>query len=351
MNLSKFVLHAWTAVYYYNNRYILWLKRKARRYSNWLLLLTSSYIVARFIVLKSLEPLFSIGVSRRRAREATRTFSHEIAIVAIAKNEGPYLREWIEYHRMVGIHKIYFYDNESEDDTRAILNPYIASGEVEYIRIEGRARQLDAYNDALRRYKDECRYLAFIDLDEYLMPAVPFKPIVEVVSEALSAYGKGAAGLGVNWAVYGSSGFEKKPSGLVTATFLRRGKKEHFASAHIKTIVNPREVSTYISPHYPIYKLGAYSVNETGESRLYVWFCDAPGKYDRIRINHYHTKSKEQYINEKARRGMADKAGNYDMTHFHRYDLNDVEDRSMEAYAPALGKKLGEGGGMDFDIE
>ena len=184
MKFSKFVLHAWTAVYYYNNRYVLWLKRKVRRWSDWLLLLTLPYVAVRFVLLKALEPLCSLGVSRRRAREAGRTFRHEIAIVAIAKNEGPYLREWIEYHRLVGIRKIYFYDNESEDDTRA-------------------------YNDALRRFKDECRYLAFIDLDEYLMPAVPFRPVADVVTEVLAAYGRGAAGVGVNWAVYGSSAMRK----------------------------------------------------------------------------------------------------------------------------------------------
>lgn len=139
MKFSKFVLHTWTAVYYYNNRYVLWLKRKVRRWSDWLLLLTLPYVAVRFVLLKALEPLCSLGVSRRRAREAGRTFRHEIAIVAIAKNEGPYLREWIEYHRLVGIRKIYFYDNESEDDTRAILAPYVDAGVVDYFRIEGRA--------------------------------------------------------------------------------------------------------------------------------------------------------------------------------------------------------------------
>ena len=39
-------------------------------------------------------------------------FDHEVAIVAIAKNEGLYIKEWIDFHRLVGISKIYLYDNE-----------------------------------------------------------------------------------------------------------------------------------------------------------------------------------------------------------------------------------------------
>ncbi len=43
-------------------------------------------------------------------------FKHEFAIAAIVKNEGRYLREWIEFHRLVGCTKFYIYDNNSTDN-------------------------------------------------------------------------------------------------------------------------------------------------------------------------------------------------------------------------------------------
>ena len=341
MNWNKVFLFYWTTIYYYNNRYILWVKRNVRQYSNMVLLLTSPYIVGRFVLLKLLEPLFTVGVCRRRRKERFMHFDHEIAIVAIAKNEGPYLREWIEYHRLVGIKRFYLYDNESEDDTRLILQPYIEDGTVVYTYIKGKARQLDAYNDAIRKYRGKCRYMAFIDLDEYLKPTVPFMFINNIVDNILSTYGKGASGVGVNWAMFGSSGYRNTPEGLTVMNFKRRGTNVHWANAHVKTIVNPREVSFYISPHYPLYKLGAYSVDETGETRLYVWFCDKR-EYRNLRINHYYTKSLEQYMQEKAGRGFGDRlTGTYDMKKFREYDLNDVEDKSMEVYADTLKERMG----------
>ena len=133
MNWNKVFLFYWTTIYYYNNRYILWVKRNVRQYSNMVLLLTSPYIVGRFVLLKLLEPLFTVGVCRRRRKERFMHFDHEIAIVAIAKNEGPYLREWIEYHRLVGIKRFYLYDNESEAEEGAI--PLYAIGQDETIEI------------------------------------------------------------------------------------------------------------------------------------------------------------------------------------------------------------------------
>ncbi|MDE6508864.1 MAG: glycosyltransferase family 2 protein [Muribaculaceae bacterium] len=55
-----------------------------------------------------------------------------LAVCAIAKNEGPYFKEWIEWHRSQGVEMFYIYDNESTDCTRQVLQPFIATGMVDY---------------------------------------------------------------------------------------------------------------------------------------------------------------------------------------------------------------------------
>lgn len=255
-------------------------------------------------------------------------------MVAISKNEASYIKEWIEFHKLVGFTKFYFYDNESEDNTVDILKPYIDSGLVEYILIKGKGRQLDAYNDAIAKHKDECRWMAFLDMDEYLMPTKPFEKIYNVVSELVSKARKGAAGVGVNWCIYGSSHLEKKPNGLITENFLYRGTEKDWGNFHIKTICNPRLVKKYISPHYPIYKLGGYSINDSDGKRIWGWFCHDV-KWQTLRINHYYCKSKEQYL-QKISRGFGDRAGEYDMKQFNDYDLNNIKDESMLVYVDKI---------------
>lgn len=91
-----------------------------------------------------------------------------MAIVSIVKNEEPYIREWIEYHKLVGVDHIYIYDNGSNDKTVEIARKYQTEGFVTLIEFPGQGVQLTAYDDALHKYKNDVDYMAFIDADEFL---------------------------------------------------------------------------------------------------------------------------------------------------------------------------------------
>ena len=43
-------------------------------------------------------------------------YKNKLSFVAIVKNEAPYIVEWIEFHRLVGVDKFYIYDNESSEN-------------------------------------------------------------------------------------------------------------------------------------------------------------------------------------------------------------------------------------------
>src|SRR4051812_43400023 len=56
---------------------------------------------------------------------------YKLVACAIFQNETFFLREWIEYHRIVGVEHFYLYNNLSTDNYLEILQPYIAEGIVE----------------------------------------------------------------------------------------------------------------------------------------------------------------------------------------------------------------------------
>lgn len=324
----------WLDCFIYNNRYILWLRREHRKLSKVVLLLTSPYLLLNWVFRRTYAiTLGKWHTARTLKREQDTKFTHEVAIVAIAKNEGLYLREWIEYHRLIGITKIYFYDNESNDHTRQLLQPYIEANLVEYQWIPGIGRQLDAYNDAIAKHKQECRYMAFIDLDEYIMPEKPYQPIDEVVKQVLSKK-KYAAGIALNWCLYGNSGHKSRPDGLITESYIDRACETNPMNHMVKTLCNPRFVHYYISPHYPQYKLGAISVDSTGMHRSKGWFC-RDLTFQNIRLNHYYCKSEEDY-KIKTSRGLGDRAGSYDLSKYHQMNFNEVHDESMLVYKSDL---------------
>ena len=91
-------------------------------------------------------------------------FRYDLAIVAILKNEAPYLREWLDYHLLAGVEHFYLYDNDSTDDYDEIIAPYVAAGLVTNKKFSGGSAQFAAYADAVLNYRFQCRRMAFIDL-------------------------------------------------------------------------------------------------------------------------------------------------------------------------------------------
>ena len=91
-----------------------------------------------------------------------------LAFVLIAKNEAPYIEEWINFHHKQGVSHFIIYDNESTDNLHEVLKPYIASGIVTYHLLPGKIRQIDAYDIAINDYGRKFKYMGFIDADEFV---------------------------------------------------------------------------------------------------------------------------------------------------------------------------------------
>jgi len=263
---------------------------------------------------KRLETIRKIKTNNKKWRERGEKPKYNLAVCAIMKNEGPYLKEWVEYHKMVGVEKFYLYDNESNDDTKKILSPYIKSGLIEYIFRPGQKQQIPAYKDCVEKHKFEARWIAFIDLDEYIIPVKH-----EKITQFLDGISDRVGEIIIDWAIYGSSGHETKPRGLVLENYVWRAKKSWL----YKSIINPRLQVDYMSCHDH----------------------DVIGRVIHVspnimRVNHYHCKSWEEY-QKRATRGDAydgSAAGlrKYQRATFDRHDINEIRDEIALKYVKKL---------------
>lgn len=268
-------------------------------------------------------------------REKKMNFEDELSIVCIAKFEEAYIKEWVRYHLLQGVDRIYIYDNDSPDKMKQELYSYIKSGKVVYTLMPGKGRQLDAYNDAIRKYKYRTRYMAFIDADEFLVPERNKETLDETVKEIMKK-NKRAGGIAVNWRVFGSSGHIQKPDGLVIENYLNRGDGYAKGNDCIKTIANPRFIERYEHVHYPHYYLGFHNIDESG--KIVLGWSNPCDKTRFIRINHYFTKSQEEWISRRSK-GKADTSDLMDVRsikEFHEHDNNEVYDDIMLRYVDML---------------
>jgi glycosyl transferase family 92 len=103
----------------------------------------------------------------------------------IYRNQARFLPEWIEFHRLVGVERFFLYNNLSDDDHREVLDTYVRDGTVVLHDWPDDFPQglITAANHCLSEHRDDSRWIAFQDLDEYL-----FSPTLEPVSSLLPEY-------------------------------------------------------------------------------------------------------------------------------------------------------------------
>lgn len=213
-------------------------------------------------------------------------------VCAIAKNEDDFVEEWVKYHLSIGFEHIYIYDNNSAVPVSKILSNYIDANLVSVIDFpRADDQQRAAYVDALQKYGEQCRWMAFIDIDEFIVPKKTND--IRDLLDGYCDYG----GLAIHWKVMGSCGHKKRPVGGVIKNYTSVVCYDN----HIKSIVQPSKVTKVFTPHSFGYKNGCFCVNEDAVPVV------AHQSYHVSRtvwINHYYYKSFEDF-NEKLKRGCA----------------------------------------------
>jgi hypothetical protein len=207
---------------------------------------------------------------------AART-KHELAICAIFREEAPFLDEWISFHVGIGVTHFFLYNNFSTDNFMDVLSPWIERGIVTLTEWPISVGQVSAYEHCVKRARKDCRWLAFIDVDEFL-----FSTSTLDIREILARYA-GLPGVEVWQLFFGSGGHSVRPQLPVTESYLMRAPPTRNS---VKSVTNPRM----------IYKPGVHQCKywigygaDTSHRR--VTRDRATPVFDLLRINHYWSRS------------------------------------------------------------
>lgn len=248
---------------------------------------------------------------------------HYLSIGAICKNEEKYIREWVEYHRKLGVEHFYLYENDSDDWTlQTIQEMAAADGDITVAKIGGKVKQGAAYNDCVARRKTESRWIAFIDIDEFIVPHQ-----TDNLQEFLKQYERYAA-FCIHWRLFGSNGHKEYSEKPVVERFTYR---QQDVNDHVKSIVNPLKTGLYHTPHR-FYHTGPV-VDEQHQEIASTNPYPTGGTCNLIQLNHYAVKSYEECVKRKSY-VRADNGQQWDVnTYFPAHDRNEVEDlRALELW-------------------
>lgn len=239
-------------------------------------------------------------------RNRRRHFRYELCACTMFRNEARYFDEWITFHRAVGVEHFYLYNNQSTDNFREMLAPWINRGVVTLLDWGREGGQVGAFNDCIRRFRMEARWIAFLDVDEFL-----FSPETRDLRKVLPRY-EGYPAIFVYWILFGSGGHVNRPEGSIIENFTRcmdleAAKSDEFKHGDAlrqrdtyvtgwakdgKAIANPRLVKKYYV-HQPEHVWEGVVIDEKFRPHL----RRMPGTVDLscsvFRINHYWSKSIE----------------------------------------------------------
>ena len=257
------------------------------------------------------------------------SYEHKLSVCAIFKNEAPFLKEWIEYHRLIGTTHFYLYNNDSTDHYLDVLEPYIEEGIVELINwgnsehhaIHRRNEtsldpfRIGAYNDCLRdKALKKSQWVAIIDIDEFI---VPIHGADSLISKLDHESQKKTGTLRLNWKIFGTSRvWELQPGDLMVEKLVLKASDNHPWNAHVKSIHRP-EAIRFCLVHEAEKLSKSYEKNHLPSDA----FC----------IHHYWTGVEKR---------MLDKRGTYAEIKQLSNEFNMYEDTSMLQYVPALRKAL-----------
>ena len=251
-------------------------------------------------------------------RALVRTPHHELAVCAIFREEAPFFDEWLSFHRGIGVTHFYLYNNFSTDEFRTVLAPWIARGLVTLHDWPRPVGQVSAYRHCVRHYRRAARWIAFLDLDEFLYSTetIDIRPILREYTHC--------PGLIVHGLFFGAAGHETRPSGPLLEAYTRRAPWKIAMSG--KTIANPRMIYAIRSPHaFKYWKGEAVDTLHRPLSQ-----GQRPPVFDRLRYNHYWSRSLAD-LRTKVGRGDASTWHERDLAWHLAFEsqLNAEEDRAI----------------------
>ena len=276
--------------------------------------------------------------AKRKIRKAKYYFS----LVLIFKDEAPYLAEWIEYHRIIGVDHVYAYDDSSTDNFYDILQPYIKNGYVTLVKWSKPHSQFLAYEDCYHRFREETSWMMFLDTDEFICPYCSTN-----VKDWIVQFEQYPAVI-MYWKHFSTGGhIEYDVTKLVIERFTV-AEKELAGSGKIvlNTCFEPVKIYHHFIYCWDTFLWHRWKVPTVKEDNSFV-FRNNPNisestysSINTIQINHYWSKSWKEYCNKMAKGDVSyveDKIGRETIENFYRHEeMCTCEDKIIFRYLMKL---------------
>ena len=273
-----------------------------------------------------------------------------ICAVTCVRNEGPFLLEWVAFHRLLGVTAFLIYSNDCDDGTDALLDVLAARGLVVHLPnpATGRAYQMEALKDAARHpVVLAADWVWVADVDEF--PNV--HTAGHTLPDLIRACGDPQA-ISLSFQFFANAGVDRHADDPVIGQFDLCHNPDIWAdqtAIEVKTLVRADFPLRYYGAHRPFARHGATvgrwtdgsgrpvpGTFVTGKDARRLRRFPARGARALATLNHYALRSLDSYLVKVARGDVNRAHRSFDEDYWR--DRNDaaVRDPSIRRYLPAL---------------
>ncbi len=263
-------------------------------------------------------------------------------LVATAKSEGPFLLEWVAYHRVIGFTDILIYENGSDDGGRRLLRELNKIGAIRFFRNENPPKnyQIRAYSRAAEEPEfQQADWAIALDLDEFLV----VKTGAGTVQDYVSALPDCDAAM-VNWRLFGSGGHALPNSDMVTGRFTRTEPEDEIVEdiKAVKTLFRPQRflrcgvhLPRDLDPRPQELRFVNGSGLAEGAFKQTNYRTNDPDKQRLAQINHYAVRDAGSFLLKTLRGSAHQDHRSVGTRYWNTRDRNEVEDRAIHPHIAA----------------
>ncbi|MCC6001942.1 MAG: glycosyltransferase family 2 protein, partial [Pararhodobacter sp.] len=270
-----------------------------------------------------------------------------VTLVSTAKDEGPYLLDWLCWHFLAGVTDVLIFTNDCTDGTDELLDALGASGLL--TRLDNPPDgDVPPHTRALARARGHplvalSDWLLVLDADEFLVSRAP-APGIDGLIDAIT--GQGATEMLVTWRFFGSAGARHYAPEPVITRFQRAAPDGHAAGYGFKALFANTGAHRMQIHHPNLYaearKAGVRRrvVNGSGRrieaDHLHWKHTPETHGYGLAQVNHYAIRSSEEFLLRRLRGDAISAHGRYDDAYFRKHDRNEIADTAAAQCAPEV---------------
>ncbi len=275
----------------------------------------------------------------------------EVCLVSPARNEGPFLLEWIAWHRAIGFDDIVVLTHDCTDGSDDMLDALEELGLVRHLRHYPRKNESPVRNAYRKAHKDPrvlaADWVMAMDIDEYLQVFVGDGTIHDLVVNN----GQNCLGMAINWKAFGSNGINKWQDKFLRHQFTRAADGQVEANVFFKSIFRDLHLFGRLEEHGPVNFSKDWGganiwVDSEGVHIKAIRLTKPPQHYresakrrithSAAQVNHYAIKSLESFSLKGTQLSGSQRIHRHNAEFLALYDCNDIEDLSAQSREDAF---------------